>query len=123
MIKTVIFDLGKVIIPFDFQRGYDRMAPHCGYPAAEIPERLRTCDMVTKFESGQIEPEAFVKQLSEVLEMKIGYSDFCDIWSSIFSPETLLPESLLAALRERYRLILLSNTNAIHWGMVERTYP
>jgi putative hydrolase of the HAD superfamily len=123
MIKTIIFDLGKVIIPFDFQRGYDRMAPLCAYPAAEIPERLRTCDLVTRFESGQVEPEQFVRELSAILELKTEYADFCEIWSSIFLPETLIPEDMLLRLRERYRLLLLSNTNAIHWDMITQNYP
>lgn len=122
MIKTIIFDLGKVIVPFDFQRGYDRMAPFCGYSPAQIPERLRSCDLVTRFESGMIEPEAFVQEISGILELKAEYKDFCDIWSSIFLPDTLIPESMLVALRERYRLLLLSNTNAIHFEMIRENY-
>lgn len=123
MIKTIIFDMGKVIIPFDFQRGYDRMSPLCGYSSAEIPERLLTGDLVSRFESGQIEPELFVEEFSGALNFKIGYPEFCDIWSSIFLPDTLIPESMLEALHRRYRLLLLSNTNAIHWDMVRMTYP
>ncbi|HYP13980.1 MAG TPA: HAD family phosphatase [Bryobacteraceae bacterium] len=123
MIKTIIFDLGRVIIPFDFQKGYDRMALHCTYPAAQIPERLRTCDLVHRFESGKIEPEAFVTQLSSLLELNIQYEQFAEIWSSIFSADTLLPESLIESLHRRYRLLLLSNTNAIHFEMVRKTYP
>ena len=64
MIKTIIFDLGRVIIPFDFKRGYDRMAPLCSYAAADIPERPRSCDLVTRFEEGKIDPHGFVEQLS-----------------------------------------------------------
>jgi glucose-1-phosphatase len=123
MIKTIIFDLGKVIIPFDFQRGYNRMAPLCSYTASEIPERLRGCDLVTRFEEGKVEPRDFVRELSGILELKIEYGEFCDIWSSIFLPETLIPESLLIALKKRYRLLLLSNTNAIHFDMVSINYP
>jgi putative hydrolase of the HAD superfamily len=123
MIKTIIFDLGKVIVPFDFQRGYDRMAPLCRYSPAEIPGRLRDCDLVTRFEEGKIEPDAFVRELSAILELDTTYEDFCSIWSSIFLPDTLIQEDLLVALRERYRLLLLSNTNAIHFEMVQRTYP
>jgi putative hydrolase of the HAD superfamily len=123
MIKTIIFDMGKVIIPFDFQRGYDRMAPLCGYAAAEIPERLRSCDLVTRFESGQVEPEAFVEEISRVLDLKVGYDEFCSLWSAIFLPDPLVPDEFLARLRERYRLVLLSNTNAIHYDMVSRQYP
>lgn len=123
MIRTIIFDLGKVIIPFDFQRGYDRMAPLCAYAPAEIPERLRSCDLVTRFESGQVEPEVFVKELSAILGLNVKYEEFCAIWSSIFLPETLIPESLLVELHRRYRLLLLSNTNAIHFPMVRDSYP
>jgi hypothetical protein len=44
MIKTVIFDLGKVIIPFDFTRGYRGLEQVCGIPAAEIPQRIGVPD-------------------------------------------------------------------------------
>ena len=123
MIRTIIFDMGKVIIPFDFQRGYDRMAPLCKYEASEIPERLRGCDLVTRFEEGKVSPEAFVQEISDVLELEVDYPKFCDIWSSIFLPDTLISEEFVVALRKRYRLLLLSNTNAIHFEMVNATYP
>jgi FMN phosphatase YigB (HAD superfamily) len=115
--------MGKVIIPFDFKRGYDRMAPHCSYSPEQIPERLRTCDLVYRFESGQVDPQTFVAELSRILELNCTYEEFCDIWSAIFLPDTLIPEEMLAALRERYRLVLLSNTNAIHFDMIEKAYP
>ncbi|MCU1275141.1 MAG: HAD-superfamily hydrolase, subfamily variant 3 [Bryobacterales bacterium] len=123
MIKTVIFDLGKVIIPFDFKRGYQGLEQVCGYPAAEIPRRLATTDLVQRFESGLVEPKDFVEQLSRVLDFRVDYDQFCQIWSSIFLPDPLIPESLLEGLSKRYRLLLLSNTNAIHFDMLEQSYP
>lgn len=123
MIKTLIFDLGKVIIPFDFKRGYQGLEQVCGYPAAEIPRRIATTDLVQRFESGLIGPVDFVEQLSLVLDLRINYDQFCQIWSSIFLPDPLIPESLLEGLSKRYRLLLLSNTNAIHFDMLEKTYP
>jgi putative hydrolase of the HAD superfamily len=112
-----------VIIPFDFKRGYDRMAPLCSYAATEIPERLRSCDLVTRFEEGKVAPEDFVQELSAILELNVTYEEFCGIWSAIFLPDTLIPEELLVALKKRYRLLLLSNTNAIHFDMVWENYP
>jgi len=119
----VIFDLGGVIVPFDFKRGYAKMEGLCGYAAAEIPARLRTTDLVTRFESGQVEPEEFVRQLSDILELKATYEEFCELWTSIFLPDTLVPDSLLERIHARRRLLLLSNTNDIHFTMVERNYP
>jgi putative hydrolase of the HAD superfamily len=123
MIKTVIFDLGGVIVPFDFRRGYAKMEPLCSYPAAEIPERIRKTDLVTRFESGQIEPREFVAELGSLLDLKIGYEDFCSLWTGIFLPHTLIPDAFVEDLKSRYRLLLLSNTNAIHFEMIREKYP
>jgi putative hydrolase of the HAD superfamily len=45
------------------------------------------------------------------------------LWTSVFLRETLLPESLLASLHERHRLLILSNTNPIHFPMLKANYP
>jgi putative hydrolase of the HAD superfamily len=123
MIKTVIFDLGKVIVPFDFKRGYRAMAELCPYAAEEIPKRIGTTDLVIRFECGLVGPEEFVRELCGVLDLQMEYGRFCEIWSSIFLPETLIPESLLEGIRRRRRLLLLSNTNAIHFQMIRDNYP
>jgi glucose-1-phosphatase len=123
MFKTIIFDLGRVLVHFDFTRGYRAMEKLCPYSSAEIPKRLAPTGLVELLETGGIEPRAFVSSMNEVLSIReLDYQGFCDIWSSIFT-ETLLPESMVERLGERYRLLLLSNTNAIHFDMIRATYP
>lgn len=123
MIKTIFFDLGNVIIPFDFRRAYTRLQPLCNYPVTEIPQRMRGTDLVSRFESGQIAPEQFVKDFCAVLDLRISYDEFCDLWTSVFLPEPLIQESLLANLARRHPLMLLSNTNPIHFHMIQANYP
>ncbi len=122
MYKAIIFDLGKVLVQFDFKRGYRELEALCPYPAAEIPKRIATTDLVVRFETGLIESHDFVSQFSALLGLRLDYGHFCRIWSCIFS-ETLIPESMLEALAARYRLLLLSNTNAIHFEMIRANYP
>jgi FMN phosphatase YigB (HAD superfamily) len=122
-IKTVIFDLGKVIVPFDIRRGYEALKPYCPHPVEEIPELIRATGIVPQFEAGQIAPHDFVRRFSEALGMNVSYDQFCELWSTIFLPDTIIPEPLLEGLRRRYRLLLLSNTNAIHFEMILRNYP
>lgn len=110
-------------MPFDLQRGYEALRSHCPYPAEEIPRRISSTNLVRRFESGEVSPESFVEQLSALLGLRVDYDRFCELWSSIFLPDPLLPESLLAGLHRRYRLLLLSNTNAIHWAMIREKYP
>ncbi len=123
MIKTVIFDLGKVIVPFELKRGYAALQPHCDLAPEELPQRIAAANIVVPFEEGRISPEDFVQRLSKTLGLKIEYDHFCELWSSIFLPDPLISEDLLAGLRRRYRLLLLSNTNAIHFDMIRRNYP
>jgi len=123
LFKAVIFDLGKVIVPFDIQRGYAALQPHCGLPLEELPKRISATDLVHRFEAGKVSPEEFVRQFSALLGLDIPYDRFCELWSSIFLPEPLVPEALLEGLRQRYRLLLLSNTNAIHFAMIRENYP
>jgi putative hydrolase of the HAD superfamily len=123
LIKAVIFDLGRVIVPFDLGRGYSRIAALTGLAQAEIPERIRPTGLVERLESGSIEPREFVRQISEVLGLQCSYEEFCEIWSSIFLPATLIPEEMLVKIAARFRLVLLSNTNAIHFDMIRVNYP
>jgi HAD superfamily hydrolase (TIGR01509 family) len=123
MIKTVIFDLGGVIVPLDFRRGYGAIQALCRYPAEEIPRLLGSTDLVKRFEAGKVEPEEFFHGICEILGLDVTYTQFREVWSSIFPPCTLIPESLLEDLRQRYRLLLLSNTNAIHFPMIRENYP
>jgi putative hydrolase of the HAD superfamily len=69
-----------------------------------------------------VEPRDFVEQLTRLLDLRVDYDQFCGIWSCIFT-DPLIPESIIEGLASRYRLLLLSNTNAIHFDMVRRNYP
>jgi FMN phosphatase YigB (HAD superfamily) len=119
----VIFDLGRVLVPFDFRIGYQRMSAVCGLAPEEIRARIGTDGMVRDFEAGHIDGAGFHRRVEELLETRIERAQFDEIWSSIFLPETLVPESFVAALHARYRSVLLSNTNDIHFNFVAAHYP
>ncbi len=119
--KAILFDLGRVLIHFDFRRGYRALEGLCPYAADEIPKRLAGTGLVEQFETGLVEPREFVDQMRRILDLNVDYDQFCGIWSSIFT-ETLIPESMLEGLGRRYRLVLVSNTNALHFEMIRETY-
>ncbi len=123
MIKAILFDLGNVVIPFDFKLAYARMAQHCKCKPEEVPARIRATGLVGPFEKGEIAAEPFVRELSDALNLNITYDEFCSWWGGIFLPETLVSEALLEGLASRYRLLALSNTNPIHFTMVKNSYP
>ena len=122
MYKALIFDLGKVLIHFDFQRSYREMEAVCPYPATEIPQRLRPTGLVERFETGLIDPQDFVAELSRILDLNVDYETFCRIFNGIFT-DPLIPESMIEGLAARHRMVILSNTNAIHFEMLRKSFP
>jgi putative hydrolase of the HAD superfamily len=122
MHKAVIFDLGKVLVPFDFQLGYRALEKLCAHEVPEIRRRIAGSGLVGPFEKGLMPAAEFVDRLSAALGCALDYDIFCRAWSCIFT-EQLLPDAMLESLASRYRLLLLSNTNAIHFKMIREKYP
>lgn len=120
--KTLIFDLGRVLVYFDFARAYRAFEAFCPCPAPDMPKRLFTTDLVQRLETGRLAPRDFHAGFSQLIGLELDYDRFCSTWTSIFTHE-LLPESLLEDLSKRYRLVLLSNTNPIHFEMIRGAYP
>jgi putative hydrolase of the HAD superfamily len=123
LIRTIVFDLGNVLIPFDWQRGYQAFAQASPYPAEEVRRRIKETGLFDGFERGRVEPRAVAERVSAFLGLNVSFDRFREIWSSIFLPETLLGDDMLARLHARYRLLLLSNTDAIHYNWVREKYP
>jgi FMN phosphatase YigB (HAD superfamily) len=123
VIKAVILDLGNVVVPLDFRRCYGALSEVCSYPPEDVPRRIRATGLVERFETGQISPNDFFHEVCGILNMNVTYPQFCEIWSSIFAPEALIPESLLQGLCRDRRLVALSNTNAMHFPMLQGRYP
>jgi len=121
MYKAILFDLGRVLVHFDFVRGYQAFEALGACPAAEIPTRLAPTGLVERFETGGIEPRDFHREFSGILELDVEYGRFCSAWSSIFT-HALLPEEMLERLAKRYRLVLISNTNALHFINIRENY-
>lgn len=120
--KAIVFDLGKVLVHFDFKRAYRDLEELCPHRSTEIPKLLATTNLAPRFETGQIGSAEFVAELNQILALEVEFGRFCEIFNSIFA-ETLVPDSLLETLAARYRLVLLSNTNPIHFAWIRDRYP
>ncbi len=123
MIRTIIFDLGNVIVPFDFNRAYNRIEKEFGHTPDEVRARIGATNLVVEFESGRMDSRTFVRELTACIGVPLEYETFRELWSCIFLPHTLISESTLASLAGRHRMILLSNTNPLHFEMIRENYP
>ncbi len=121
MTRAILLDMGNVLVKFDFGRAWTEMAPRLAEPVEVVRGRLRESGLVKRLDSGQMAQEEFVTRFCELLGVEMGYEEFLEIWNRIFI-EQLVPNQTLEALGRRYPLVLLSNTNPIHFAEIERRF-
>lgn len=120
VIRSFVFDIGNVLIPFDFSRAIRRIAPQCGVPFTEYtPEAKR---LTERYESGQISRAEFLREMFALFDYRGTEADFVAAWEDIFDENHAMTR-LVARLRARYPLYLLSNTSDIHVNYFEAKFP
>ncbi|MEW5975102.1 MAG: HAD family phosphatase [Acidobacteriota bacterium] len=123
MIKVILLDLGKVIINFDYQKAAAEIQRFTDASLQEMSEVFLDGDLIYRYETGRMSSSEFYQVVSRRLRLNVSASQFKDLWGSMFLEEPLLSDALLEALKQKYRLILLSNTNEIHFQYVQERYP
>lgn len=114
--------MGKVLIDFDFERGMQRFAARSSLGREGFERVIWGQDWMRRYERGQVSTADYHQHLREAGRLDMDIEEFRATWSSVFLPDTLVSERLLAALKSRYPLILLSNTNEAHATFVLRQY-
>jgi len=121
-IKTIIFDLGNVLIGFDHSIAAKKLAKNSPYNEKDVYRLIFDSDLVSKYEKGKIKTVDFYKGMKRLLEFDLGLIQFLKVWNEIFFPKPDV-ERIVKKLKDRYRLILLSNINAAHYSYIEKNFP
>jgi glucose-1-phosphatase len=121
-IKNIIFDLGGVLLDIDFKK-LENSFVELGI--TNFPEFFGLGHAASFFkdhESGKISDDEFLDSIRKLANQSVEPSIIQKAWNSLlirFSPERI---ELLRKLKIKYRLFLLSNTNAIHLEAFEEIY-
>ena|SRR5688572_30024376 len=122
--KAVIFDLGKVLLDFDYEKLARDMQQHCVISAEELlSSALCVSGLQQRYESGLITSQAFFEEVRRSSGFRLGYEEFEPLFADIFTP---IPEMIDLQERLRTRGIptyIFSNTNEIAVKHIRQTYP
>lgn len=121
MLHDFLFDIGNVILKFDFNLAVQRIENRCSKVSAdEILPAIS--DLTDGLESGGISTDAYITEVSERLGFSGSGEDFIRAFEDIFTPN-LEMIALIDQLKQKgHRLYLLSNTNGIHVPFFTREY-
>ncbi len=125
MIKVILFDLGNVLIDFDYNIAAKRIAHFSGESPKNIPKLLLGSSITGLFEEGKIPPEEFFLRVKELLKLNISYERFVPIWNEVFflSGKNRSVYSLANRLRDNYKIAVLSNINILHYEYLKGRFP
>src|SRR5437870_2157348 len=118
MIEALLFDLGKVIVDFDFELGMQRFAAKTSLSREAFEAVIWDKHWIRRYERGEIRTSDYHQHLCERGMLTMNIDEFEEAWSAVFLPELILPEKLLTNLKQNYPLILVSNTNEAHVGFI-----
>lgn len=122
MIKAIIFDLGKVVVSFDFERGLKTISRFCDFSVDEIRQKVLFSQELKLYEAGKISSREFFEAIKQILDFKATYEQFFDAWNSIFDEQTILSEDFFAQISEKYRIVALSDTSESHIGFLRKNF-
>lgn len=112
-IDAVLLDLGNVLVFHDNALLVQRLAER----AKTVPETLQKAlegPMADIINKGELGPDPLRQEVCRILGVDIPMLEFKELWSSHFTlNEAVFP--VVEALAARAKLVLVSNTNALHW--------
>jgi len=119
---AVVFDLGKVLLEFDYGIVARRLAAHSGRDAEQIRGLLDQSPLLFRLESGQMTNEEFFDEVSSLTGYTGGFGEFANIFGDIFSAIHPMID-LHGQLRARgVPTFIFSNTNELAVRHIRANY-
>ena len=112
--SVIVFDLGNVLIPFDYSITFNKLEKiEPGLGQKFLDKYKENYELHRNFERGAVSEEEFLARLSGFINSKANRTTLIDAYSRIFRVNKDVV-SLLPKLKEKHKLVLLSNTNSLH---------
>ena len=113
-IKSIIFDLGGVILNLNYSKTEDEFKKIGVLNFKEFYSQKKQTFLFDDFEKGKIKSEEFISSFKESGNLKIKEIDFINAWNAMLLEIAIEKLQFIDGLKKDYKIILLSNTNEIH---------
>lgn len=121
--RAIIFDLGKVLLDFDWQVAVRQLLRHVRNPLTAVQSVLSGSSLLHDYESGAMTSAQFFEEMRARVGFAGSFADFAAGFGDIFSeiPEMI---ALHAEVRRAgFKTYLFSNTNELAIQVVRAKHP
>ena len=123
MQPVFIFDLGKVLVDFDYSIAARKIAARSDKAPADLHAFLGSSPLLVEYESGRLTRQTFYEAIRDAIGFRGDVAEFGNYFAEIFTemPGTI---ALHAELRRRgFKTYIFSNTNDLAIEHVRRDFP
>lgn len=121
-IRAIAFDIGGVLVRYDHAPVWREFARLTRLQDEEVRDLMFQSPLAVAYETGRVDSETFIRRITDALNLRIDPDAFRALWSDIFAPMPGM-EELVSPLADRYRLLLASNTNTMHFAWLQARFP
>ncbi|HEX2963402.1 MAG TPA: HAD family phosphatase [Ignavibacteriales bacterium] len=112
--SVIVFDLGNVLIPFDYSIMMKRLDQvEEGLGKKFMDHYKANYHIHRQFERGKLTNDEFIEIMLKSCNGSLDRETFCRYYSEIFRLNNDVV-ALIPELKKKYKVVLLSNTNDIH---------
>jgi FMN phosphatase YigB (HAD superfamily) len=120
---VIIFDLGKVLVDFDWSRATGKIAARSSQAPGQLDAWFGASSLLWDYECGRLTRRQFYEAIRDTIGFRGDLAEFGGYFADIFTamPGTI---ALHAELRRRgYQTYIFSNTNDLAIEHVRRHFP
>ncbi len=121
--SVVVFDLGKVLVDFDYGIASSKIAKTCGMELAAVKKVIDQSPLLYRFETGLITNEQFYKEICSHTGFRDSFEIFCGHFADIFWEIEPMIAWNATLRRKGIPTYIFSNTNGIAVRHIRERFP
>jgi HAD superfamily hydrolase (TIGR01509 family) len=123
MIKAVAFDLGKVLVEFDYGIAGRKIAARANMAAEELGQFLVHVPLIIQYETGLLSSEQFFQEVRAASGFLGDMEEFASLFADIFTPIEPMVQLQSELRRHGLATYIFSNTNELAIRFIRRNFP
>ena len=122
MIRAVAFDIGKVLLDFDYLVLTRKMAPQTQWSEAKLNDYLNQSPLLARYESGELSSPEFFELIQRETDFTGSETEFAALFEDVFTPIAGMIDIHRQIAQSGTPTFTFSNTNEMAVRYISRTY-
>jgi glucose-1-phosphatase len=122
--RCIVLDFGNVIAFFDHRKACRRLAglSNASMDTEDVYDAIFQTPLEADYDVGRISTAQFLEVLRSTVRLQATDAEIERAWCDIFTPNDAMATTIQALKARRLRLVLASNTNALHHDWFARVF-